>query len=53
MIIKTQKLTADFCIKYILNADFQILEEDQTITIDIIKKYQPHVTDIELIKNLL
>jgi len=46
-ILKTQKLTSDFCVKYILNRDFQILDEDQNITIDIVKKYQLHITDIE------
>ena len=52
-ILKTQKLTIEFCVKYILNKDFQFLEEDQAITIDTIKKYQPHIIDIDLINALL
>jgi len=48
IILQTQKLTADFCAKYILNEDFQFLEEDQCITIDMVKKYQPHITNIDL-----
>jgi hypothetical protein len=47
-ILKTQKLTSDFCVKYILNANFQILDEDQNITIDMVKKYQPHILDTDL-----
>ncbi len=48
-ILKTQNLTADFCVKYLLNKDFQFLDEDQSITIDIIKKYQPHLLNIDLV----
>ena len=52
-ILKTQRLTADFCVKYILNEDFQFLDEDQLITVEIIKKYQPHILDKELIKEFI
>jgi hypothetical protein len=48
-ILKTQKLTADFCVKYILNTDFQLSDEDQTITIDIVKKYQPHIIMLDFV----
>jgi len=51
-IVKTQKLTADFCAKYILNEDFQFLDEEQCITIDIVKKYQPHIMNIDLVSAL-
>ncbi len=47
-ILKSQKLTADFCVKYILNEEFCILDEDQNITVDIVKKYQQHISDAEL-----
>lgn len=52
-VLKTQKLTADFCAKYILNEAFQFLEQEQCITIDMIKKYQPHIMDIDLVSALL
>lgn len=52
-VLKTQKLTADFCAKYILNEAFQFLEEEQCITIDTIKKYQPHIMNIDLVSALL
>ena len=48
-ILKTQKLTPDFCVKYILNTDFQLSDEDQTITIDIVKKYQPHIIMLDFV----
>jgi len=52
-ILKTQKLTADFCAKYILNEAFQFLEQDQCITIDMVKKYQPHIMNIDLVSALM
>jgi hypothetical protein len=48
-ILKTQKLTADFCIKYILNEDFQIIESDKNITIDLVLLYQTHISKKALI----
>ena len=48
-ILKTQKLTAAFCVKYILNKDFQLLDEDQQITMEIVKKYQPHILDSDFL----
>ena len=47
-ILKTQKLTSDFCVKYILNEDFQLLDEEQNITIETVKKYQTHIQDFDL-----
>jgi hypothetical protein len=46
-ILKTQKLTYNFCIKYILNKDFQLSDEEQLITTDTVKKYQTHLLDID------
>jgi hypothetical protein len=48
-ILKTQRLTVDFCVKYILNETFQLLEEEQCINIEIVKKYQNHINVIELV----
>ena len=49
-ILKTQKLSADFCVKYILNSDFQILEEDETITMEHIHTFQPHILEEDLLE---
>lgn len=43
-ILKTQKLTANFCHKYILNKDYQLTPEEQSITIYDVLKCQPHLS---------
>jgi len=48
-ILKTQKLTADFCVKYILNSDFQIVEEDEIITMELVKQLQPHILKVDFV----
>ena len=48
-ILKTQKLTSEFCVKYILNKDFQFSKEEEKINIQTIKKYQPHLLDIDIV----
>jgi hypothetical protein len=48
-ILKSQKLTSEFCVKYILNKDFQFSKEEQEINIQTIKKYQPHLLDIDMV----
>jgi len=42
-IIQTQHLTPDFCVDYILNPDFQLTKEEETISIDMVLKWQPHL----------
>jgi hypothetical protein len=42
-IVKTQKLDATFVVRYILNPNYQIRENDETITIDMVLEYQPHL----------
>ena len=42
-IVKTRRLTADECVKYILNPDFQLTEEEQKITARDIVRYQRHL----------
>jgi hypothetical protein len=48
-ILKTQKLTAEFCVKYILNSDFQFLPEDQQIDMELVAKLQPHISRLEFV----
>ena len=52
-ILKTQRLSADFCVKYILNESFQFLDEDQSISMETVKKYQTHLSEIDLIGAIL
>jgi hypothetical protein len=48
-VLKTQRLTAEFCVKYILNENFQLSDEDHKITINLVKQLQPHILNIELV----
>lgn len=52
-ILKTQKLTCAFCIKYILNTNYQITEEEEKITISDVIKYQPHINKYELFVGIM
>jgi hypothetical protein len=52
-ILRTQLLTADFCVKYILNEDFHFCDEDKLITMNMVKKFQSHITDSEFINALI
>ena len=47
-IVRTQKLSAEFCVKYILNKSFQFTRDEEAITLDMVLKYQPHITYIKL-----
>ena len=50
-IVNTQKLTIDFCVKYILNEDYaQCNEEVDLLTISYVMYNQPHLNEIELTK---
>jgi len=50
-IVNTQKLTIDFCVKYILNEDYaQCNEEVDLLTLDYVEHNQPHIDCVELSK---
>jgi hypothetical protein len=51
-ILKTQKLTCDFCVKYILNKNYQMEKNDETITINDVVNLQPHISKINLMIGL-
>ena len=49
ILLATQKLTPEFCIKYILNLDIESGgEESYTLDIYYILSKQPHITEKEL-----
>ncbi len=52
-ILKTQKLCAGFCIKYIMNEAYRRFDEDKYITYKTIQLYQPHIEEGELVNALL
>lgn len=52
-ILKTQKLTCDFCVKYILNSNYQLNDEDVNITYQEVLSLQPHITKTELLLGIM
>jgi hypothetical protein len=49
IMVSTQKLTPEFCVKYILNLDIESGgEESYTLDICYILSKQPHITEKEL-----
>jgi hypothetical protein len=48
-LLRWQKLDADFCKKYILNENYQSVEDSYLVTIDYILKRQPHLKYEDLI----
>jgi hypothetical protein len=52
-ILKSQRLTCDFCVKYILNTNYQMNPNDQGITVADVVKYQPHITKGELYRGII
>jgi len=47
-IVKTQNLDISFIVKYILNEKYQLCEDDK-ISIDIVLKYQKHISKRQII----
>jgi hypothetical protein len=46
-VLITQKLTADFVIKYILNEDYHVNDNDSMLTIRYVLHCQPHLTEAD------
>ena len=49
-ILKTQKIDSYFAVKYILNKNYQLTKEEETITIETVLYYQPHISRIDLVE---
>ena len=52
-ILKTQVLTKDFCVKYILNKNYQMTEEEEKITFQDVLRLQPHIDKRELLVGIV
>ena len=52
-ILKTQKLTKEFCVKYILNKNYQFTEEEEKITFQDVLNLQPHIDKRELLVGIV
>jgi hypothetical protein len=48
VLLQTQKLTPDFCVKYILSDDYSFTDSDSFITDSYVLYYQPHITQEDL-----
>ena len=51
-ILKTQTLDISFIARYILNGVYQLTDEDKSIDVDTVLKFQPHIQREELIPAL-
>jgi hypothetical protein len=52
-ILKTQKVDADFAVKYLLQTKYQLLKEESFITAKIVLHFQPHISEEELNKKII
>jgi hypothetical protein len=52
-ILKSQKLTLEFCVKYILNKDYQLTEEENNITLNNVLFFQPHILKNDIINYIV
>jgi hypothetical protein len=52
-ILKTQELTRDFCVKYILHKNYQMEEEDEKITFQDVLRLQPHIEKRDLLVGIV
>lgn len=48
-ILKTQYLDVSFVVRYILNNNYQLTQEENTIDIDMVLQYQSHLTKEQII----
>jgi len=49
-LLRTQKLTGEFCVRYILNGRYSYTDEELLITDGTILRLQPHISKEELTK---
>jgi hypothetical protein len=52
-ILKTQKIDAEFAVKYLLQKKYQLTRLEELITPKIVVYYQPHLLENELNKQML
>jgi hypothetical protein len=52
-ILKTQVLTKEFCVKYILNKNYQMEEADEKITFQDVLRLQSHINKRELLVGIV
>ena len=48
-ILKTQRLSSRFVVRYILNNCYQLTKEEEQINVQIVLMYQPHLKHYEIL----
>ena len=48
-ILKTQRLSARFVVRYILNNSYQLTKEEEKINVETVLIHQPHLKDFEIL----
>jgi hypothetical protein len=51
-VLKTQKVDASFAVKYLMNKDYD-LNDEYTITPEIVVKFQPHIEMFEILNEMM
>jgi hypothetical protein len=52
-ILETQVIDEEFAANYILNPDYQLTEEEEKITLQMVLQKQPHLDHVKLISSFL
>ena len=52
-ILKTQKLDVTFVVRYLLNPNYQLSDNEKLITPNMVLQYQPHIHKLELLDAML
>lgn len=52
-ILKSQSLSLEFCVKYILNKDYQLTEEENKITLEHVLYFQPHISKSDILNYII
>jgi hypothetical protein len=52
-ILKTQKIDAQFAVRYLLNPNYQFKKEETIITPKLVLHFQPHIKEEELLQEII
>jgi len=52
-ILKTQTLDTTFIVRYVLNKNYQLTDEDEKITIEMVLHFQPHINKKQLLLEIM
>jgi len=52
-ILKTQKIDAQFAVRYLLNPNYQLKKEEMVITPKLVLHFQPHIKEEDLLQEII